>query len=123
MVRFYFSFSSYPSLSLLYAFFPSSLLLPLLLLPLPRDGFETDLSQRNRDMFGGGAMMDMMERSALADAQRQADTARMLVNQARQLQPMIGDLARLDMPQGNIMSDVFLDNIFTDYAFHQKIQA
>lgn len=34
------------------------------------------------DMFGGGAMMDMMERSALADAQRQADTARMLVMQA-----------------------------------------
>jgi hypothetical protein len=33
-------------------------------------------------MFGGGAMMDMMERSALADAQRQADTARMLVMQA-----------------------------------------
>jgi hypothetical protein len=73
-------------------------------------------------MFGGGAMMDMMERSALADAQRQADTARMLVAQARQLQPMIGDLARLDMPQGNIMSDVFMDNIFTDAHFHRKIQ-
>lgn len=34
------------------------------------------------DMFGGGAMMDMMERSALSEAQRQADTARMLVMQA-----------------------------------------
>lgn len=75
------------------------------------------------DMFGGGAMMDMMERSALADAQRQADTARMLVGQARALQPMIRDLEMLDMPQGNIMSDVFFDNIFSDALFHQKIQA
>ncbi|KAJ9114981.1 hypothetical protein QFC22_005309 [Naganishia vaughanmartiniae] len=74
------------------------------------------------DMFGGGAMMDMMERSALADAQRQADTARMLVGQARELQPAIPGLRILDMPQGNLMSDVFFDNIFTDYAFHQKIQ-
>lgn len=29
----------------------------------------------------------------------------------------------LDMPQGNLMSDMFFDNIFTDMAFHQKIQA
>lgn len=75
------------------------------------------------DMFGGGAMMDMMERSALADAQRQADTARMLVMQARQLQPAIQELRMLDMPQGNLMSDVLFDNIFTDALFHQKIQA
>ncbi|KAJ9111334.1 hypothetical protein QFC20_002625 [Naganishia adeliensis] len=75
------------------------------------------------DMFGGGAMMDMMERSALSEAQRQADTARMLVMQARTLQPAIQELAMLDMPQGNLMSDMFFDNIFIDMAFHQKIQA
>ncbi|CAK9781279.1 hypothetical protein CC85DRAFT_286082 [Cutaneotrichosporon oleaginosum] len=75
------------------------------------------------DMFGGGTMSDMMERSELANAQRAADQARMMVMQAQTLQPAIRGFGPINMPQGNLMSDVFFDNIFTDYAFHQKIKA
>ncbi|BEJ15982.1 hypothetical protein CspHIS471_0505870 [Cutaneotrichosporon sp. HIS471] len=74
------------------------------------------------DMFGGGTMSDMMERSELGNAQRWADQAHMLVIQAQKLQPAIRSFGRIQMPQGNIMSDVFFDNPFTDYAFHKKIQ-
>ncbi|BEI92860.1 uncharacterized protein CcaverHIS019_0504880 [Cutaneotrichosporon cavernicola] len=74
-----------------------------------------------RDMFGGGIMSDLMERSELDDAQRWADKAHMLVMQAQQLQPAIGSFGRTQMPQGN-MSDIFFDNPFTDYAFHKKIK-
>jgi hypothetical protein len=52
------------------------------------------------DMFGGGAMMDMMERNALAEAQRYADQARTYVIQARQLQPGIQELQSVKMPMG-----------------------
>ncbi|GMK55575.1 hypothetical protein CspeluHIS016_0206310 [Cutaneotrichosporon spelunceum] len=75
------------------------------------------------DTFGGGTMSDMMERSELAKAQRWADQAYLLLSQAQQLQPAIRGFGRIQMPQGNIMSDVFFDNPFTDYAFHRKIQA
>lgn len=93
-------------------------------------------------MFGGGTMADMMERSELANAQRAADQARMMVMQAQQLQPAIQGFGAVNIPSGYVcpvlgvgscltlgfahtrsfMSDVFFDNIFTDYAFHQKIQ-
>jgi len=79
-------------------------------------------SASTMDMFGGGAMMDVMERNALAEAQRYADQARTYVIQARQLQPGIRELQSVDMPMGNLMSDMFFDNVFTDMAFHQKIQ-
>ncbi|KAL1407974.1 hypothetical protein Q8F55_004771 [Vanrija albida] len=75
------------------------------------------------DMMGGGTMTDMMERSALADAQRAAVQAKLMVSQARALQPSLGDIPLLNVPQGNMWSDVVFDNFFTDYAFHQKIQA
>lgn len=68
-------------------------------------------------------MSDMMERSELANAQRFSDQAGMMVTQARQLQPAIGDIGNVRMPQGSFMSDVMFDNIFTDMAFHRKIQA
>lgn len=73
-------------------------------------------------MWGGGTMTDMMERSELANAQRFSDQATMMVQQARQLQPAIGDIGRAIMPQGSFMSDVMFDNIFTDMAFHRKIE-
>lgn len=52
------------------------------------------------DMFGGGTMSDMMERSELAKAQRAADQARMMVMQAQQLQPAIRGFGPINMPQG-----------------------
>ncbi|WOO78145.1 uncharacterized protein LOC62_01G001696 [Vanrija pseudolonga] len=75
------------------------------------------------DMMGGGTWTDMMERSELANAQRAVDQAKLLVAQARTLQPSLQNLPQLNMPQGSIWSDVVFDNFFSDYAFHQKIQA
>lgn len=74
-------------------------------------------------MMGGGTMTDMMERSELANAQRASDQARLCVEQARVLSPQLPGLAGVRVAQGNIMSDVFFDNIFTDYNFHRRIQA
>lgn len=41
----------------------------------------------------------MMERSALSDAQRYADQARLYLQQAQQLQPMIKEIARVQVPR------------------------
>lgn len=42
---------------------------------------------------------DMMERSALSQAQREADQARMMVMQAQHLQPMIPHLNEFRVPE------------------------
>lgn len=77
------------------------------------------------DMIGfGSTFMDIAERQDLAQAQSHVLQANMLMNQARssdqtaEIQPM----PRMEIAQGNIMSDMIFDNIFTDYMFHQKIQ-
>lgn len=51
-------------------------------------------------MMGGGSLSDMMERSELANAQRAADQARMMVQQAQQLQPAIRGFGNVNIPQG-----------------------
>jgi hypothetical protein len=73
-------------------------------------------------------MMNLADRSlaqgdnnSLAAAQRQVDSARVLVEQARELRPAITSLQVLNIPQG-AMSDVLFDNIVTAVAFDQKIQ-
>lgn len=50
-------------------------------------------------MFGGGMGADMMERNALSEAQRSADQARMYVQQAKGLQPLIRDLSDFQVPR------------------------
>lgn len=75
------------------------------------------------DMFGGGAMSDMMERSALNKAEITCREAQMAVDQARRLSPEVHPMPPVNIAQGNLMSDVFFDNIFTDMAFHEKIKA
>lgn len=52
------------------------------------------------DMMGGGTWTDMMERSELGNAQRAVDQARLLVTQARALQPALQVLPSLTMPHG-----------------------
>lgn len=74
------------------------------------------------DMFGGGTFTDMMERNSLSDAQRRFHAAAMHVEQARSLSPQLPPLPHVQVTAGSIMSDVFFDNIFTDMAFHEKIQ-
>jgi hypothetical protein len=44
--------------------------------------------------------------------------------QAQYMAPMsVRPLQSVTISQGNIMSDIFFDNIFSDMAFHDKIKA
>lgn len=83
---------------------------------------EEALSHSRMDMFGGGTMSDMMERNALSMAQNSIHKAEMLTTQAQKIEPTVPDLPTVGINHGNIMSDVFFDNIFTDMAFHEKIK-
>ncbi|ROW09513.1 hypothetical protein VMCG_02172 [Cytospora schulzeri] len=82
-----------------------------------------DALQASRmDMFGGGTFTDMMERSALNQAEIQIQNARMMVRQARQCSPLVRELQPVRIAHGNLLGDIFFDNIFTDMAFHDKIR-
>ncbi|POS72595.1 hypothetical protein DHEL01_v209010 [Diaporthe helianthi] len=74
------------------------------------------------DMFGGGTFSDMMERSALNQAENLVRQATALVTQAQRASPMVRPLPPVSIAQGNLLGDVFFDNIFSDMAFHEKIQ-
>lgn len=80
-------------------------------------------SASRMDMFGGGMMADMMERSALSRAEVSLSETRMLIEQARRLSPELRQLPQVNIAQGNLMSDVMFDNVFTDMQFHEKIKA
>ncbi|KAG7139855.1 hypothetical protein HYQ45_003294 [Verticillium longisporum] len=84
---------------------------------------ESALSHSRMDMFGGGSMADAMERSSLRKAEQAVAEARMQVLRAQRMSPFVGDLPDVDIAQGNIISDVVFDNIFTDMQFHDKIKA
>lgn len=83
---------------------------------------EDALHASRRDMYGGGTFSDMMERNALNKAENLVRQAKMLVAQAQQASPMVRPLPAVKIAQGNLLGDVFFDNIFTDMAFHEKIQ-
>lgn len=76
------------------------------------------------DMMGfGGFLADAKERNSLSLAQSNADQVEMLVDMARRAQPLVEPIGHMEIAQGNFMSDVLFDNIFTDMNFHSKIQA
>ncbi|TQV95598.1 hypothetical protein V2A60_000782 [Cordyceps javanica] len=83
---------------------------------------EQALGYSRMDMFGGGAMADMMERSHLSNADRLAAVARGHAERAQRASPRVRDLPEVRINHGSIVSDVFFDNIVTDYAFHQEIR-
>lgn len=83
---------------------------------------EKALDYSRADMFGGGMMMDMMERSHLGKADKAIAEARMLAARAKDASPIVADMPTVNVNTGNIMSDVFFDNIFTDMAFHDEIK-
>jgi hypothetical protein len=74
------------------------------------------------DMWGGGTMVDMMERNELSSADRRWSAVKMLHAEARRASQQVGPLPQVRVAAGSLMSDVFFDNIFTDMAFHEKIQ-
>lgn len=75
------------------------------------------------DMMGfGGVFADVKERNSLSLAQSNADQVEMLVDMARKAQPLVEPIGHMEIAQGNFMSDVLFDNIFTDMSFHNKIK-
>ncbi len=83
----------------------------------------TALGASQADMFGfGGMLSDMQERNSLTQAQSNADQVEMLVDMARRMQPLVEPIGRMEIAQGNFMSDVLFDNIFADMNFHRKIE-
>lgn len=83
---------------------------------------ERALSYSRYDMFGGGSMADMMERSHLSNADQLINQTRVLAARAQKASPYVMDLPQVKINHGNLMSDVFFDNIFTDMAFHEEIK-
>jgi hypothetical protein len=81
------------------------------------------LSYSTGDIFGGGAVWDYLERSALGRAEMATHECYRLTQQAQALSSLVTPLPQISIAQGSIITDVFFDNIFTDLAFHQKIQA
>lgn len=80
------------------------------------------LDYSRMDMFGGGSMVDMMERNALCNVEVLITQCQMQVMQAQRMSAAVQPLPPINIARGNIMSDVFFDNIFTDMAFHDKIK-
>lgn len=83
---------------------------------------EDALHASRRDMFGGGTFTDMMERSALAKAEDALQQTRRMVSMAKRSSPLVRDLPPVTVAQGNLLGDVFFDNVFSDFAFHEKIK-
>ena len=75
------------------------------------------------DMFGGGAMADMMERSALSQAEVAVREVYRLNEQAKTMSDVVVSLPQVQIAQGNLLGDVLFDSTFSDYRFHQKIKA
>lgn len=81
------------------------------------------LQASKMDMWGvGGGFADFAERSALQKAEAGVSKVQMLVSQAQRISPQVQSIGAVNIAQGNIMSDVLFDNIFTDMAFHEKIE-
>lgn len=82
-------------------------------------GSSTDYATMNA--YGGLDDVAMVEHSELAQAQREADQARLLVEQAQQLLPGLPALRDVQMPKGNMISDVFFDSTWSELAFRQRV--
>lgn len=81
------------------------------------------LSMSRWDMMGGGTFADMMERDALSKAAVSISEALRQMDEARRYQPAITHLREIHVDMGHFVSDVLFDNIFTDYAQHERIHA
>ncbi|KAI3604180.1 hypothetical protein WG66_010136 [Moniliophthora roreri] len=75
------------------------------------------------DVFGGGGMADMMERSALGEASAAASRAQMLVDQAQRTSPDVQSVGPIRLHEISLFGDVFFDNVYSDIVAHQKMEA
>jgi hypothetical protein len=68
-------------------------------------------------------MADLYERDYLSQAQVHASNVGVLVAMAQRSQPLVQSIGRMEIAQGNFMSDMLFDNIFSELSFHDKIKA
>jgi hypothetical protein len=83
---------------------------------------DDSLSASRMDIFGAGSWADMMERDALAVAERNVYDAKMMVMQAQRFSPHVGNFPRVNFVQQSFLGDVVFDNIFSDLAMHDKLK-
>lgn len=75
------------------------------------------------DVWGlGGTFADMAKDSKLSKAQESISQTQVLFSQAQQIQPQIQGIGKLDVPELRFMTDVVLDNIFSDLNAQDRIQ-
>ena len=80
-------------------------------------------SNAKMDAWGfDSPFMDYAEANSLSRVRQNVGQAEMLVTQARQLQPEVGDLGNVVHAQNNFMTDVLFDNVFSDMAKYDKIK-
>ncbi|KAK7045416.1 hypothetical protein VNI00_007669 [Paramarasmius palmivorus] len=83
----------------------------------------TALGYSSWDVFGGGGLADMMERSALGEASAAAYRAQILVDQARRTSPDVQPVGPIRVHDISLFGDVFFDNVYSDIVAHQKMEA
>lgn len=75
------------------------------------------------DMLGGGAMASAAKREDMNRAQRSLMMAEGCVFEAHTLNPQVRVMNQLDVgAQGSGMTDIFLDNVFTDFRVNDEIK-
>ncbi|KAF2461329.1 hypothetical protein BDY21DRAFT_278709 [Lineolata rhizophorae] len=80
------------------------------------------LKYSRADIWIGGSWADALERNALSKAQNYTNQVQMHMLRAQHLRPEIADVGSTDIAQGNLISDVLFDNIFSSMNFHEKIK-
>lgn len=76
-----------------------------------------------QDLWGfGSTLADIGQRSSLSRAQASASQTRMLVSQARRLDPQIQPLPAMNIVQGNMITGILFDNFFQNINFLAIVQ-
>jgi hypothetical protein len=83
---------------------------------------QESLSASNFDRFGGGSLFDMMERDALGRAHMNYNCCIQILADARRYQPAITPLRDVNINHGHVLGDILFDNIFSDFAQHERIE-
>ena len=91
---------------------------------LARRHVDEAISYSTDDIWAFGIQMaDLYERDYLSQAQVHASNVAVLVAMAQRSQPLVQSIGRMEIAQGNFMSDILFDNVFSEFSFHDKIKA
>ncbi|KAF4618133.1 hypothetical protein G7Y89_g14974 [Cudoniella acicularis] len=88
-----------------------------------RRDIDEALDLATMDCWGvGGTFTDMQKSSVLSRAQGHVAQVGTLMGQARRLDPDIGDIGQMDVPEMRWMTDVVFDNLFSDLNAKERIR-